>query len=317
MATASIPSIYLWLVIIFPFVGALLTPLLSKLGGKVRDYAAVAFSALSALFAFLLLIPVLQGESISVYNSVIPTSVPWISELGINMGVLYDPFTIIIVNVVTSIALLIMVYSLDYMRGEHGLTRYWFFMNFFLGNMLLIVLSDNLLALFIGWEGVGLCSYALIGFHYHDEPENWVGTPGQKVLGEDQAYSPSHAGMKALIMTRVGDMAMLSRASSWSLSTRTPSTFRPSRAATRGRPPSPRKASSYPRRSSSSAARSASRPSSRSKSGSPTPCQAPLLSPPSSTRRRWSTRGSCLWRGSDRSSTSRCRPTPGSSNPSS
>jgi NADH-quinone oxidoreductase subunit L len=209
MATASIPSIYLWLVIIFPFVGALLTPLLSKLGGKVRDYAAVAFSALSALFAFLLLIPVLQGESISVYNSVIPTSVPWISELGINMGVLYDPFTIIIVNVVTSIALLIMVYSLDYMRGEHGLTRYWFFMNFFLGNMLLIVLSDNLLALFIGWEGVGLCSYALIGFHYHDEPENWVGTPGQKVLGEDQAYSPSHAGMKALIMTRVGDMAML------------------------------------------------------------------------------------------------------------
>lgn len=209
MATASIPSIYLWLVIIFPFVGALLTPLLSKLGGKVRDYAAVAFSGLSALFAFLLLIPVLQGESISVYNSVIPTSVPWISELGINMGVLYDPFTIIIVNVVTSIALLIMVYSLDYMRGEHGLTRYWFFMNFFLGNMLLIVLSDNLLALFIGWEGVGLCSYALIGFHYHDEEENWVGTPGHKALGEEQAYSPSHAGMKAFIMTRVGDMAML------------------------------------------------------------------------------------------------------------
>ena len=209
MATASLPSIYVWLVVIFPFVGALLTPLLSKLGGRVRDYAAVAFSALSALFAFLLLIPVLQGETISVYNSVIPTSVPWISELGINMGVLYDPFTIIIVNVVTSIALLIMVYSLDYMRGENGLTRYWFFMNFFLGNMLLIVLSDNLLSLFIGWEGVGLCSYALIGFHYHDETENWVGTPGQKALGEEQAYSPSHAGMKAFVMTRIGDMAML------------------------------------------------------------------------------------------------------------
>ena len=155
MATASLPSIYVWLVVIFPFVGALLTPLLARLGGKVRDYAAVAFSGLSALFAFLLLIPVLQGETISVYDSIIPTSVPWISELGINMGVLYDPYTIIIVNVVTSIGLLIMVYSLDYMRGEHGLTRYWFFMNFFLGNMLLIVLSNNLLSLFIGWEGVG------------------------------------------------------------------------------------------------------------------------------------------------------------------
>jgi NADH-quinone oxidoreductase subunit L len=209
LATASIPSIYVWLVVIFPFVGALLTPLLSRLGGKVRDYAAVAFSGLSALFAFLLLIPVLQGETISVYNSVIPTSVPWISELGINMGVLYDPYTIIIVNVVTLIGLLIMLYSLDYMRGEHGLTRYWFFMNFFLGNMLLIVLSNNLLSLFIGWEGVGLCSYALIGFHYRDEADSWVGTPGQKALGEEQAYSPSHAGMKAFVMTRIGDMAML------------------------------------------------------------------------------------------------------------
>lgn len=209
MATASIPSIFVWLVAIFPFVGALLTPVFSKIGARVRDYAAVGFSALSALFAFFLLLPVLQGQSISVYNSVIPTSVPWISELGVRMGVLYDPFTIIIVNLVTSIALLIMVYSLDYMRGEHGLTRYWFFMNFFLGNMLLIVLSDNLLSLFIGWEGVGLCSYALIGFHYHDQSEHWVGTPGQKALGEEQAYSPSHAGMKAFVMTRVGDMAML------------------------------------------------------------------------------------------------------------
>ncbi len=209
MATASIPSIYLWLVLVFPFLGALLTPLLARLGGRVRDYAAVAFSGLSALFAFLLLMPVLQGEAVSVYDSVIPTSVPWISELGIDMGVLYDPYTIIIVNVVTLIALLIMVYSLDYMRGERGLTRYWFFMNFFLGNMLLIVLSNNLLSLFIGWEGVGLCSYALIGFHYHDELESWVGTPGQKALGEEQAYSPSHAGMKAFVMTRIGDVAML------------------------------------------------------------------------------------------------------------
>ena len=110
---------------------------------------------------------------------------------------------------VTLIAFLIMIYSLDYMKGEHGLTRYWFFMTLFLGNMQLIVLSNNLLALFIGWEGVGLCSYALIGFHYDDELENWVGTPGQKALSEDQAYSPSHAGMKAFVMTRIGDMAML------------------------------------------------------------------------------------------------------------
>ena len=92
-----------------------------------------------------------------------------------------------------------MVYSLDYMKGDSGLTRYWFFMNFFIGSMQLIVLSDNLLSLFIGWEGVGLCSYALIGYYYHDEKENWVGTPGSMALGEEQAYPPSHAGHEGLL----------------------------------------------------------------------------------------------------------------------
>jgi NADH-quinone oxidoreductase subunit L len=75
--------------------------------------------------------------------------------------------------------------------------------------MQLIVLSDNLLSLFIGWEMVGLCSYALIGHYWKDETKDWVGTPGEKALGEDQAYSPSQAGMKAFVMTRVGDIAML------------------------------------------------------------------------------------------------------------
>ena len=151
----------------------------------------------------------LAGQTLSLYNSVIPTSVPWIPELGINVGVLSDPYTVVIVNVVAWISFLVMVYSLDYMKGDGGLTRYWFFMNFFIGSMQLIVLSDNLLSLFIGWEGVGLCSYALIGYYYKDEKEDWVGTPGSKALGEEQAYPPSHAGIKAFFMTRIGDLAML------------------------------------------------------------------------------------------------------------
>ena len=102
-----------------------------------------------------------------------------------------------------------MVYSLGYMKGERGLTRYWFFMNFFIGSMQLIVLSDNFLSMFVGWEGVGFCSYALIGFWFTDEKEKWVGTLGQRALGEEQAYPPSHAGMKAFVMTRIGDVAFL------------------------------------------------------------------------------------------------------------
>ena len=114
-----------------------------------------------------------------------------------------------LVNIVAWISFLIMVYSLQYMKGEFGLTRYWFFMNLFISNMLLLVLADNLLMMFFGWEGVGLCSYALIGHFYHDEPEHWVGTTGDAALGVPQAYSPSHAGMKAFVMTRIGDIALL------------------------------------------------------------------------------------------------------------
>jgi len=207
MAVAMIPSYSIWAVIVAPFLGALLMPLVGR--SRLRDYLAVAFSLVSALAALSLLVPVVEGQTLSVYNSLIPASVPWIPELGIGVGVLSDPYTVIIVNLVAWVSLLVMVYSLDYMKGDGGLTRYWFFMSFFIGSMQLIVLSDNLLSLFIGWEGVGLCSYALIGYYYRDEVENWVGTPGTMVLGEEQAYAPSHAGMKAFFMTRVGDIAML------------------------------------------------------------------------------------------------------------
>src|SRR5207302_2097105 len=120
-----------------------------------------------------------------------------------------DPLSMFLANIVAWISFLIMVYSLQYMKGEFGLTRYWFFMNLFIGNMLLLVLADNLLLMFFGWEGVGLCSYALIGHFYHDEPDHWVGVPGDTALGVPQAFPPSHAGMKAFVMTRIGDIALL------------------------------------------------------------------------------------------------------------
>jgi NADH-quinone oxidoreductase subunit L len=202
-----VPSYVVWTVIIAPFLGALLMPLAGR--SRLRDFLAVGFSLVSALAALTLLVPVIEGGTLSVYSSLIPTSLPWIPELGINVGVLSDPYTVVIANLVAWVSFLVMVYSVDYMKGDSGLTRYWFFMSFFIGSMQLIVLSDNLLSLFIGWEGVGLCSYALIGYHYRDEVENWVGTPGTMVLGEEQAYPPSHAGMKAFFMTRIGDIAML------------------------------------------------------------------------------------------------------------
>ena len=112
-------------------------------------------------------------------------------------------------NVVAWISFLIFVYSAGYMHGDRDLTRFWFFMLFFIGSMQLIVLSDNLLMVFFGWEGVGLASYALIGFWYHDRKKDYVGREGERAAGISLWASPSHAGMKAFLMTRAGDTMML------------------------------------------------------------------------------------------------------------
>ncbi|MDG6991488.1 MAG: NADH-quinone oxidoreductase subunit L, partial [Nitrososphaerota archaeon] len=143
MTAVPIPSYFVWLIFVLPYVGTLVAPLTGK--GRFRDAAAVLFPLLSALFALDLLIPVIQGNTISLVNSIIPASVPWIPELGVSFGVLSDPYTIIIANLVAWISFLVMLYSVDYMKGDGGLTRYWFFMSFFIGSMQLIVLSNNLL----------------------------------------------------------------------------------------------------------------------------------------------------------------------------
>ena len=95
------------------------------------------------------------------------------------------------------------------MKGDKNIVRFWFWMMFFIGSMQLIVLSDNLLQMFFGWEGVGLASYALISFWYRDKKEHHVGREGHVALGIREYYSPTHAGMKAFIMTKVGDIMML------------------------------------------------------------------------------------------------------------
>jgi len=191
-----------WLAWGLPFIGAVTSVVAARIHPKLRDYVAVSFSFLAAVSSSLLLSIVLSGR---VYD----IQVPWITSLKVNAGILLDPLSIILANVVSWISFLIMVYSLGYMKGDNGLNRYWFFMNFFIGSMMLLVLSDNLLQLFFGWEGVGLCSYALIGHWYSDPIDKWVGTVGEKSLNIPMAYPPSHAGMKALVVTRIGDIGLL------------------------------------------------------------------------------------------------------------
>ncbi len=194
-----------WLAWVFPVLGAVLTPLFAKIHPKVRDYGAVAFALLAVIMTVAMIPYLLEGTLLhSQIEWLVLQGAPILSRLM--AGVIIDPLSVIMANVVSIIGFLIMVYSLGYMHGDPSLTRYWFFMNLFIGSMLLLTLSDNFIQLLFGWEGVGLCSYALIGFWHRDAKEDWL----KCWVGEKPtAYSPSHCGMKAFITTRIGDLFFL------------------------------------------------------------------------------------------------------------
>ena len=199
-----------WLVWILPFAAALMIPGIAKLSKygtghlskHATGYIAVGFALMSTLSAASMIPIVLEAGEIH-------HQIPWIEALNLKAGVLADPLSIIMSNVVGWISFLILIYSTGYMKGDKDITRFWFWMMFFIGSMQLIVMSDNLLQVFFGWEGVGLASYALISFWYRDKRKDHVGTEGRTVLGMLDYYSPTHAGMKAFIMTKVGDVMMI------------------------------------------------------------------------------------------------------------
>jgi len=191
-----------WLIWILPFIAALIMPAIGKASKNATGYVAVGFALMSALSAASLLPMAIEAHEVH-------DQIMWIESIGLKAGVLADPLSVIMANVVGWISFLIMIYSTGYMKGDKDITRFWFWMMFFIGSMQLIVLSDNLLQVFFGWEGVGLASYALISFWYRDKKKDHVGTEGRKVLGLLDYYSPTHAGMKAFIMTKVGDVMMI------------------------------------------------------------------------------------------------------------
>jgi len=116
----------------------------------------------------------------------------WISvdQLEVNFGFLLDPLSAVMILVVSGVGFLIHVYSVGYMGHDKGYGRYFAYLNLFMFAMLTLVLADNFLLLFVGWEGVGLCSYLLIGFWYEKQ-------------------SATDAGKKAFIVNRIGDFGFL------------------------------------------------------------------------------------------------------------
>ncbi|MGA6827584.1 NADH-quinone oxidoreductase subunit L [Nitrospira sp. NS4] len=136
---------------------------------------------------------------VGVFADVLRTGVPheviayqWIfgGDLTINLAYLVDPLTCVWLLVVTGVGFMIHVYSVGYMHGEEGFTRFFTYMNLFMVSMLLLVMGNNYVVLFIGWEGVGLCSYLLIGYYY-------------------DKVSAAKAASKAFVVNRIGDAGFL------------------------------------------------------------------------------------------------------------
>jgi NADH-quinone oxidoreductase subunit L len=190
-----------------PFVGALVIAIAWML--KVRDervygYTSVLSILVSAIVSSYAALNVLSRGPIYAGGDI-----RWVSWLNVTVGTYYDGLSSLMAVVVSWVSLLIAIYSIKYMEGDWGYGRYFFFFTFFVGSMMLLVLADNLILMFVGWEGTGLCSYALISHWYTDEEDKWVGRPGRRVLGYPMYFEPSHSGVRAILFTRVGDLGFL------------------------------------------------------------------------------------------------------------
>jgi len=186
-------SEYFWLIPLFPaastFILVIFGRWLPKKYVSFQAPLAVLLSFIFGLGAFLKISrPGLEHEVASLSQ----TLFSWIhsGSFQIDFTLRFDPLTAVMVLVVTGVGFIIHVYSIGYMAEDRSYTRYFALLNLFTFAMLLLVMAGNMVLMFVGWEGVGLCSYLLIGF--------WFEKP-----------SAASAGKKAFIVNRIGDAAFL------------------------------------------------------------------------------------------------------------
>ena len=185
-------SEYLPLIASLPLAGALWNGIIGqRLSGSAVTFVGVG-SVVAAFVLSVLAVAELVGPSTADVGALQYTAWSWIASgtLRVDFAFLLDPLSAVMLLVVTGVGSLIHVFSIGYMRSDAAYWRYFTYLNLFMFSMLLLILGDNLLVLFIGWEGVGLCSYLLIGFWYDD-------------------MDKARAGQKAFITNRVGDLCFL------------------------------------------------------------------------------------------------------------
>ncbi len=138
-----------------------------------------------------------------------PNEWVWVPDLGINFVFMCDYLSRYMGVITAVIAFFIAVYGLDYMKGDYRPSWYWFFFNLFTASMLLVVYSDNLFLLFLGWEGLGAASWGLIGQWFRDDDDiTYVGREGRKAGPLLLHWPPSFGGWRAISTIRFGDVPM-------------------------------------------------------------------------------------------------------------
>lgn len=194
----------LWLVPLLPFVGVLLNGILlwKRIPKKTVALIACGTVGLACLIGVGAVASYMASPEYAAGEPFEQVLYIWIpagalhlmdgsfADFNVEMGFLLDPLAAVMMFVVTFVGFWIHVYSIGYMHDDPGFQRYFTYLNLFMGAMLLLVLGNNFLVLFVGWEGVGLCSYLLIGFWYKED-------------------FPPYAGRKAFIVNRIGDAGFL------------------------------------------------------------------------------------------------------------
>ena len=186
----STPDATLWWIPLLPFAGFLLNGTIGRrLPRAAVSAIALLFTAFPAVLVARLWSRMLPAGAPEVLTAI---SRPWIAVSGfhVNFAFAVDHLTLIMLAVITGVGFLIHLYSVGYMAREDGYWRFFAYLNLFMFFMLVLVLSSSFLLLFVGWEGVGLASYLLIGFYFKRD-------------------SAANAGKKAFIVNRIGDFGFL------------------------------------------------------------------------------------------------------------
>jgi NADH-quinone oxidoreductase subunit L len=184
-------TIFIALIPVIPLLAFLVLALFGqKLGRKTTGFIGAGSIGIVALLTFIVAIWFLKSlPQVKSYSVVVWE---WINAGNLRADISFslDALSLVFCFVISFVGFLIHIYSIEFMAKDEGFSRFFAYMNLFVGSMLILVLADNILLLYLGWEGVGLCSYLLIGFWYK-EPAN------------------GYAARKAFIITRIGDTAMI------------------------------------------------------------------------------------------------------------